>query len=148
MALFLLIVLFLNFDESISFLVNTTNTGLTSYEFQPLSQYIIDEKQLRHRLESDFASLQQELKNTKTTLEQQLNNTKSELGAVKTILSQHSKNYESLRLQQDKDASNRNQIQHELTGLIEDFQNLSIAFSGTHTTGQVFNGTNKTGRVF
>ena len=124
MALFILILLLLTLGESFSFLLNTTTTGLTSTEFQLLAQYINDENQLRHRLESDFASLQQELKNTKNTLEQQLNNTISELGAVKY------------------------QLQQELTGLAKDFKNLSIAFAGTHTTGQALIGTNKTGKTF
>ena len=137
MALFFLVVLLLNFGESISFLLNTTTTGLTSYEFQLLSQFVLDEKQLRHQLESDFASLQQELKDTK-----------SELGTVKSLLGEQSKKYESFRHKLDIEASNRSQLQQELTGLTKHFQNLSVAFTGTHTNGPVFTGPNKTGRKF
>ena len=137
MTLFFLVVLLLNFGESVSFLMNTTTTGLTSYEFKLLSQFVLDEKQLRHKLENDFALLQQELKDTK-----------SELGTVKSILEEQSKNYESFRHRLDTEASNRSQLQQELTGLTKDFQNMSVAFTGTHTNGPVFTGSNKTGSKF
>ena len=128
MAYSFLVILLLNACACCAFLVNSSSSGLTSYEFRLLSEYILDEKQLRHQLEGSLASLQQELQNTKTQFNQQLNDTKEELKAVKSILAQHSKTSTTLQNSLNKETANRQQLQQELVDLNAEINSKSKLF--------------------
>ena len=135
-----------------SFLVNSSQTGLTSFEFRHLLQLILNEEQSRHHVENEVTSIEQrvaEIENdlktkyeqdiaaAKTTMELQLNATKTKLeqeaSATKTLL-EHEINSTKMVLEHqtyalEKEKSNRRQLEREYTRLMIDFQNLSFAYN-------------------
>ena len=145
--------MFLQIGIAYSFLLNSSQTGLTSFEFQHLSQLIINEEQSRHHVENDVTSLEQrvaeiehdlkskyekdiadaktalerQINATKTFLEQEANSTKAaferELNTTKALLEQQSHALE-------KEKSNRRQLEREYTRLMTDFRNVSLAYDG------------------
>ena len=91
LASFLAVILQINMNSSL-LLTNSSSSGLTSFEFQHLSQLLFDEKQSRYLVENRVASLEQQIKAndakevktnlTVAALEQRLGHTDSELNNI------------------------------------------------------------------
>ena len=68
----LIFFVYLQYDGAKAFLMNSSSTGLTSYEFRLLSQDIYEERMSRHQVENQVTTLEQRLSN----LEHELTQTK------------------------------------------------------------------------
>ena len=136
----------LQYDGANAFLMNSSSTGLTSYEFSLLSQDIYEERMSRHQVENQVTTLEQRLSNLEHELTQtkqkhdqekadllrQVNVTTTRIKALEhdvnisqAALNAQTKKTEYLKQAFDKETANRHQIQLEYTDLKLDFQNLS-----------------------
>ena len=133
----LLILLQIELGE-VFLLTNSTNAGLTSYEFQHLSQLIFNEEQSRHhianavdnieyrmsKLEDGLnAKYEQQFKNFTNTVDQLKNSTAS----LEQRLEQQTKSSDYIRHLFEKEKLNRQQLEHEYSDLEMKFQNLSLS---------------------
>ena len=141
MARIFFIFLQIQLGSSFILLNGSSVARLSSFEFQQLSQLLINEEHSRNHLENNLTSLEQrvseiesdlktkyaqDIANVKDALEGQMNHTKSlmekEINTTKAAL-----NHQAQALEKEK--SDRRQLEREYTKLIMDFNNLSRAHS-------------------
>ena len=115
-------------------LTNSSNAGLTSYEFQHLSQLIFNEEQSRHHVENEVNSIEYRVRRLEDEMnlkfEQHLKNVTASLVQQ---LDQHIKSSDYIRHAFEKEKSNRRQLEQDYSEIEMKFQNLSLAYDDLTT---------------